>query len=43
MQIKEPEPLQARLAAALSLLVALNFLGREKDMVGPATQQAEGV
>jgi len=28
------------LAAALSLLGALNFLGREKDMAEPATQQA---
>ncbi len=31
------------LAAALSLLAALNFLGREKDMAEPATQQAGGV
>ena len=30
-------------AAALSLLAALNFLGREKDMAESATQQAEGV
>lgn len=43
MQIQEPEPLQARLAAALPLLAALNFLGREKDMAEPATRQAEGV
>ena len=31
------------LVAALSQLGALNFLGREKDMAEPATQQAEGV
>ncbi len=31
------------LAAALSLLAALNFLVREKDMSEPATQQADDV